>query len=214
MVFYKGITMSKILLIGNGPSAIEKELGSRIDSNEFDKVVRFNRWKFKEDGSEYKNNHSKFVGTRCDYWIINDLHLTETKLGVLKKDLYELVLVVMPKFKFFNQTKVNEIESQYPNIKFIPTEYEDSINNISNFLPKWPSTGIMGIHFAINHFDKVYLHGFDFYDCKYDNLHYFEDKNAPHGLNKFKFNNSKDHTPQTEKTYIKHITEKYNIKFL
>ena len=57
-------------------------------------------------------------------------------------------------------------------------------------------------------------HGFDFYDCKYDNLHYFEDKNAPHGLNKFKFNNSKDHTPQTEKTYIKHITEKYNIKFL
>lgn len=46
--------MSKILLIGNGPSAIEKELGSRIDSDEFDKVVRFNRWKFNEDGSEYE----------------------------------------------------------------------------------------------------------------------------------------------------------------
>ena len=70
MVFYKKIIMSKILLIGNGPSAIEKELGSRIDSDEFDKVVRFNRWKFNEDGSEYEKDHSKFVGTRCDYWVI------------------------------------------------------------------------------------------------------------------------------------------------
>ena len=72
----------------------------------------------------------------------------------------------------------------------------------------------MGIHFAINHFDEVYLHGFDFYDSKYDNLHYFEDKNAPHGLNKFKFNPSKDHTPDMEKKYIKYILKNYNVKFL
>ena len=44
--------MSKALLIGNGPSAIEKEMGKRIDSNEFDKVIRFNRWKFDLDGSD------------------------------------------------------------------------------------------------------------------------------------------------------------------
>ena len=51
--------MRKALLIGNGPSALEKELGSRIDSDEFDKVIRFNRWKFDEDGTEYKNDFSK-----------------------------------------------------------------------------------------------------------------------------------------------------------
>ena len=39
--------MSKALLIANGPSAIEKKLGKIIDSNEFDKIIRFNRWKFK-----------------------------------------------------------------------------------------------------------------------------------------------------------------------
>ncbi len=206
--------MSKVLLIGNGPSAIEKELGKRIDSNEFDKVIRFNRWKFDEDGSEHKNNHSKFIGTRCDYWIINDLHLTETQLGITKRDLYEMVLVVMPKFKFFNPDIITRIESQYPNIKFLPKEYEDNVNNISNFQPKWPSTGVMGIHFAINHFDEVYLHGFDFYDFKYDNLHYFEDKNAPHGLNKFKFKTNIDHTPETEKKYIEYITKNHNVKFL
>ena len=77
--------MSKALLIGNGPSAIEKEMGKRIDSNEFDKVIRFNRWKFDLDGSEYKEDFSKYVGTRCDYWVVNDLHITETKLGISKK---------------------------------------------------------------------------------------------------------------------------------
>ena len=205
--------MSKVLLIANGPSAIEKELGERIDSNEFDKVIRFNRWKFNEDGSEHKNNYSKFIGTRCDYWIINDLHLTETKLGIAKRNLYEAVLVVIPKFKF-NPNMVNQVEAQYSNIRFIPSEYEDSVNSISNFSPKWPSTGIMGIHFAIHHFDEVYLHGFDFYDTKYDNLHYFEGKDAPHGLNKFKFNPSKDHTPETEKKYIEYILKNHNVKFL
>ena len=124
-----------------------------------------------------------------------------------------MVLVVIPKFKS-NPQIVNSVESQYPNIRFIPTEYEDDINTISNFSPKWPSTGIMGIHFAVNHFDEVYLYGFDFYDSKYDNLHYFEDKEAPHGLNKFKFKSNIDHTPQTEKSYIKYMIEHHNIKIL
>ena len=49
--------MSKALLIANGPSAIERELGERIDSDEFDKVIRFNRWMFKEDGSEHTTDY-------------------------------------------------------------------------------------------------------------------------------------------------------------
>ena len=213
MVFHKRDIMSKVLLIGNGPSALEKKLGSRIDSDEFNKVVRFNRWRFNEGGSEYENDWSDFVGTRCDYWVINDLHLTETNLGIDKRELYEMVLVFMPKFKT-NPNLVNKIESSYPNIKFIPSEYEDDVNTISNFTPKWPSTGIMGIHFFCNHFDEVYLHGFDFYDFKYDNLHYFEDKNAPHGLNKFKFKPTMDHTPQQEKKYIEHMVKNNKIKIL
>ena len=76
--------MSKVLLIGNGPSALEQgELGSRIDSNEFDKVVRFNRWKFDNDGSEHKtfNSLAKYVGTRCDIWVVNDLHMQKPPGG-------------------------------------------------------------------------------------------------------------------------------------
>jgi len=200
-------------LIGNGPSAIEKEMGKRIDSNEFDKVIRFNRWKFDLDGSEYKDDFSKYVGTRCDYWIVNDLHITETKLGISKKDLYELVLVAMPKFKF-NNVFVNAIESQYTNIEFIPSEYEEDINSIVNFSPKWPSTGVMGMHFAIHHFNEVFLYGFDSFDVKYDTQHYFEDETAEYGKNKYKLNPTSDHIPIKEKEYINYMIKNNKIKIL
>ena len=205
--------MSKALLIGNGPSAIEKEMGKRIDSNEFDKVIRFNRWKFDLDGSEYKEDFSKYVGTRCDYWVVNDLHITETKLGISKKDLYELVLAVMPKFKF-DKVFVNTIESQHTNIEFIPPEYEDDINSIVNFLPKWPSTGVMCMHFAIHHFDEVFLYGFDSFDVKYDTQHYFEDETAEYGKNKYKLNPASDHIPLKEKEYINYMVKNNKLNIL
>ena len=205
--------MSKALLIGNGPSAMEKEMGKRIDSNEFDKVIRFNRWKFDLDGSEYKEDFSKYVGTRCDYWVVNDLHITETKLGISKKDLYELVLAVMPKFKF-DKVFVNTIESQHTNIEFIPPEYEDDINSIVNFLPKWPSTGVMGMHFAIHHFDEVFLYGFDSFDVKYDTQHYFEDETAEYGKNKYKLNPASDHIPLKEKEYINYMVKNNKLNIL
>ena len=205
--------MSKALLIGNGPSAIEKEMGKRIDSNEFDKVIRFNRWKFDLDGSEYKEDFSKYVGTRCDYWVVNDLHITETKLGISKKDLYELVLAVMPKFKF-DKVFVNTIESQHTNIEFIPPEYEDDINSIVNFLPKWPTTGVMGMHFAIHHFDEVFLYGFDSFDVKYDTPHYFEDETAEYGKNKYKLNPASDHIPLKEKEYINYMVKNNKLNIL
>tara|TARA_R110001632_G_scaffold123882_2_gene236654 strand:+ start:5456 stop:6076 length:621 start_codon:yes stop_codon:yes gene_type:complete len=205
--------MSKVILIGNGPSALESELGNKIDSNEFDKVVRFNRWKYNEDGSEYTNNYSKYVGARCDYWVINDLHLNETKIGIHKRNEYEIVFVVTPNFKV-NINHQKYIESTYNNIRFIPGLNEVEINNIVNFSPKWPSTGVVAMQFFIKHFDEVYLYGFDTYDSKYNQLHYFEDENATHGKNKFKFNKSNDHTPNNEVEYINHIIKNKNVKVI
>ena len=47
--------MSNIILVGNGPSILENEFGSKID--QFDKVVRFNN--FEVEGYE------KYVGSKC-----------------------------------------------------------------------------------------------------------------------------------------------------
>ena len=197
--------MSKILIIGNGPSAVEKEYGSIIDSDKWDVVMRFNRWDKNDDGTKWKDN-SKYVGTRCDYWMINDLRL---QIGIDRRNDYSGVFVVCPKFKY-NQQMFTQIENQYENIKFMPVDYEEYINeNIVDFSPKWPSTGVIGMYFATLHFDEVFLHGFDTYDNKYDNLHYFEDK-----PNKYKGESNKDHEPSTEKEFIKLIKERYNVKLL
>ena len=197
--------MSKILIVGNGPSALEKEYGSIIDSDKWDVVMRFNRWNKDDDGTEWEDN-SKYVGTRCDYWMINDLRL---QVGINRRNEYSGVFVVCPKFKY-NQQVFNQIENQYENIKFMPVEYEEYINeNIVDFSPKWPSTGVIGMYFATLHFDEVFLYGFDTYDNKYDNIHYFEDK-----PNKYKGESNKDHEPSKEKEFIKLIKERYSVKLL
>jgi|TARA_R100001443_G_scaffold93623_1_gene100211 hypothetical protein len=197
--------MSKILIVGNGPSALEKEYGSIIDSDKWDVVMRFNRWNKNDDGTKH-NDYSEYIGTRCDYWMINDLRL---QVGINRRNDYSGVFVVCPKFKY-NQQVFQQIENQYENIKFMPMEYEEYINeNIVDFSPKWPSTGVIGMYFATLHFDEVFLYGFDTYDNKYDNIHYFEDK-----PNKYKGESNKDHEPSKEKEFIKLIKERYSVKLL
>tara|TARA_R100000900_G_scaffold146151_1_gene134550 strand:+ start:436 stop:1041 length:606 start_codon:yes stop_codon:yes gene_type:complete len=197
--------MSKILIVGNGPSALENKYGKLIDSGDWDIVMRFNRWNKNDDGTEH-NDYSEYIGTRCDYWMINDLRL---QVGINRRNEYSGVFVVCPKFKY-NQQVFNQIENQYENIKFMPMEYEEYINeNIVDFSPKWPSTGVIGMYFATLHFDEVFLYGFDTYDNKYDNIHYFEDK-----PNKYKGESNKDHEPSKEKEFIKLIKERYGVKLL
>ena len=197
--------MSKILIVGNGPSALENKYGELIDSGDWDIVMRFNRWNKNDDGTEH-NDYSEYIGTRCDYWMINDLRL---QVGINRRNEYSGVFVVCPKFKY-NQQVFNQIENQYENIKFMPMEYEEYINeNIVDFSPKWPSTGVIGMYFATLHFDEVFLYGFDTYDNKYDNIHYFEDK-----PNKYKGESNKDHEPSKEKEFIKLIKERYGVKLL
>ena len=197
--------MSKILIVGNGPSALENKYGELIDSGDWDIVMRFNRWNKNDDGTKH-NDYSEYIGTRCDYWMINDLRL---QVGINRRNDYSGVFVVCPKFKY-NQQVFQQIENQYENIKFMPMEYEEYINeNIVDFSPKWPSTGVIGMYFATLHFDEVFLYGFDTYDNKYDNIHYFEDK-----PNKYKGESNKDHEPSKEKEFIKLIKERYSVKLL
>ena len=88
--------MSKILIVGNGPSALENKYGELIDSDKWDVVMRFNRWNKNDDGTKH-NDYSKYIGTRCDYWMINDLRI---KLGIERKNDYDGIIIFCPKFKY------------------------------------------------------------------------------------------------------------------
>ena len=197
--------MSKILIIGNGPSILENKYGKIIDSDKWDVVMRFNRWEKDDDGKEWVDKN-EYVGKRCDYWMINDLRIN---LGIERRKQFTHVLIVCPKFKF-NYRLFTQIENKYDNIKFLSSKYEDTINEkFINFSPQWPSTGVMGVYFGVLHFKEVYLHGFDTYDYKVDKLHYFEDKPIPPRLK-----NNGEHEPNKEKKFLKIMKEKYNVKSL
>ena len=197
--------MSRAVLIGNGPSAIESKKGKEIDSDFFDVVIRFNRGHKFDNGEDAIKDYAEYVGTRCDYWIASDLRIN---LAIQRSSDYQGIFIVTPKFKY-NSSVAEKVSASYSNIVFIPPSYEDSINSIINFNPKWPSTGVVGIHFAANHFDEVYIHGFDTYDKKYDTLHFFEDR-----VNKFKEGGRADHSPQKEKEYLKYMLDKGKIKII
>lgn len=206
--------MSRAVVIGNGPSALEKNIGSRIDSEEFDAVFRINRWAYDQDGTPFKG-YPEQVGTRCDYWVVNDLHLTETQLALKYGEQYSGVFVVAPKFKWQHIDKVvTHLQPEYPFLDIIPYQYEDAINSVVDFKPKWPTTGLVTIHFAIHHFDEVFVHGFDTYDPKYEGMHYFEGIDTPYGKNKYRNNTHIDHTPTKDREYINHMISNYNLQYL
>jgi hypothetical protein len=194
----------KVLLIGNGPSALEQKMGEIIDSKEFDIVCRFNRG-HKQDNGKFNKGYEEYVGTRCDYWIISDLRIN---LAIQRYKDYQGIFISTPGFKW-NLNVAKDIEEKYDNIKFIPPLYEDDINKIVDFSPKWPSTGVIGIHFAVNHFEEVFIYGFDTYDVKYNTIHYFENKE-----NKYKNINNKDHSPLKEKEYLSYMLKNNKIKLL
>ena len=59
-----------------------------------------------DDGTEH-DDYSKYIGTRCDYWMINDLRL---QVGISRRNEYPGVFVVCPKFKF-NSELFKQIEN-------------------------------------------------------------------------------------------------------
>lgn len=194
----------KALLIGNGPSVLESEMGTRIDSGEFDAVFRINRG-HKQDNGVLNTGFEKYTGTRCDYWVASDLRIN---LAIERHNDYSGIFIVTPKFKWRNDIAY-QVSNKFNNIQFIPPSYEDNINQIIDFSPKWPSTGVVGIHFLVNHFNQVFIYGFDTYNFKYDNLHYFEDR-----PNKYKFNKTIDHNPDKERYYINYMLNNNKIKLL
>tara|TARA_R110000796_G_scaffold133057_1_gene248595 strand:- start:402 stop:1040 length:639 start_codon:yes stop_codon:yes gene_type:complete len=194
----------KLLLIGNGPSALNKKMGGRIDSNEFDKVIRFNRWNFDINGEKHIQDFSEYIGTRCDYWAINDnlfiKWCTVDKFYQMSQ-LYEKVLVYYPKFKYNPDLakNINKDTDKLKNVSCIsPKHAEDVINQIVDFKPKWPTTGVAVISWAMfSSFDEIYLYGFDSYDLKYKTKRYFED------VENTKSKDQIDHTTLLEKEYIR-----------
>ena len=195
----------KILLIGNGASVLESEFGARIDSDEFDLVCRINRGHLQDDGTP-NLGFTKYAGERCDVWFCSDLRL---EIAKQRSSQYSMIYVCTPAFKYNGGLK-NEIERNYFNIVMLEPVYEQLINEQVDFKPSWPSTGIIAMTALASTKESIFIHGFDSYDPKYDNIHYFEDR-----PNKYKDKGQgPDHSADLERRYIKHMLETNQIQKL
>ena len=161
----------KVILIGNGSSVLDNEMGEYIDS-EFDLVYRINR--FKTKGFE------NYVGTRVDGWFLAETGAqwigssTEEVEGSIRYKDFEYIFLVMPNFKL-NSTEHRNLSSVLNDeIQLIPSKYEDDINSIVDLKPMWPTSGLVAIQFLLENYQNIHIHGFDGKSKKYEYIHYYD----------------------------------------
>ncbi|MBX3358473.1 MAG: hypothetical protein KF745_08595 [Phycisphaeraceae bacterium] len=132
----------RVLLIGNGPSALQGDLGAAVDA--FDGVVaRFNE--FRIDG------HEEQVGSRTDEWI------TWTLFAEQARSEYPRVLcVARPPVDNWQ-----EMVARYPHARRL--KWDDVEATIARLGYEHPSSGLLAAMTYIRAGWKVVLHGFDFF---------------------------------------------------
>lgn len=203
----------KVLLIGNGSSVMEYEAGPIIDS--FDVVVRFNR--FRIEGYESK------VGTKTTDWVTHDSAPNAWMAGKVDEcyasdpevlDSFNNVYIYIPAFKFqYEANRISNLPNIKDNVQIIDRSVEDMINNVVNFEPAWPTTGLVAITLFSTLYEEIFIHGFDGHDKKYQFHHYF-DKNDETRTTKHAWReNRTDHNLLKELEYLSKLP-KDKVKIL
>ena len=170
--------MKKVIIVGNSPTLLNQNLGSRID--EYDKVIRCNFCETKG----YENSH----GSRTSIWVtsLDDGHVKSFSGPKVIEDKE----IWFRTKNDYNPITLESYESNYSDLhENYSFEYlsnhdcgfgplHDSIKNvidisIQNQFPQdcgsyCISTGLSAILNGIRHFGKVDIAGFTFY-CENDN---------------------------------------------
>ena len=162
--------MSKVVIVANAKIKEDKKIGN--DINNFDKVIRMNR--FETDGFE------EYLGSKTDIWCINRkilLQKTNTYYGFYNKR-WESYKDKYPTLeKCVMMTYCHEIdEADGLRRERIVTENDIHVANTHDVMnelrQRWidiynndgfhkPGTGITAILYYIKKYDNIHLHNFD-----------------------------------------------------
>ena len=150
--------MSKCILVGNSSDALNKGLGSYIDS--FENVIRFNRFRIKE--------HEKDLGIKCTHWVLNYPLVTDNR-NYLVKNISEvnsnttglkqaLILTTSKDIKKIDKIK-RDIKYKCLEEKFFIEVICKKYKSPFNYKP---TTGYLTVKYFLDYFPKLTLVGFDF----------------------------------------------------
>tara|TARA_R110002020_G_scaffold103752_24_gene243255 strand:- start:917 stop:1438 length:522 start_codon:yes stop_codon:yes gene_type:complete len=168
------------ILVGNGTSVLDEAYGDLIDS--FDIVVRFND--FKLDGFR------EHVGQKTNCWFTcgdyGEQHLEEAN---------KFDRVILHTWEYERNSWVKKFGKK--------TKFEmTSKSEISKIPVKWPSTGLIAIHWFIKELGYVTIVGFDWWER--GAYHYGDDLMTEGDL----------HEPAEEHKIIKRLIEEQKLNFL
>lgn len=208
----------RVLVVGNGPSALEGEpLGDKID--QFDEVVRFNNFQTKVAGME------KHVGTKTTVHF-SDGVLYPTFKEYHVKGATVVLSLIMDRFMvagtYFIMRGGPDLETSLT-MKFLKDPMvtwitKADIERVKGLLGltgvKHPTSGMLAIDYFLNKPGvklPIYIHGFDFFMGP--KVHYFDEHepfyeriNDRIGVNM--------HSPHKEKVYVEKLIAEGKVKFL
>jgi hypothetical protein len=175
-----------VIIIGNGPSLLEKENGKIID--EFDEVVRFNNFKIK--------GFEKNVGTKITYWY--------NTIGSEKiQNPPEQIIWHSWQWDEEKDLKYKEFLKNHPNAKKTKKE---TILEIKEYTGEKEyshySTGAIAIWNILKEYSNVTITGFDWWENK--GKHHYHNNGTIGTI----------HKPEKEFILIKKLIKEHKLKFL
>lgn len=208
----------RVIIIGNGPSALEgKEYGDKIDS--FDEVVRFNNFQSKADGLH------KWVGSKCTVHFSDGvLYPTYTKYFVpgatVVLSLFADRFIVAGTYFVFRgvadmETRLTAKFLKDPDVSWIDKERIESVKEklgLSGL--KHPTSGMLAIDYFVNKPGvqlPLVIHGFDFFMGP--TIHYYHKEEPLYE----RINNQigvNQHSPHKEKVYVEKLIAEGKVIFI
>ena len=188
----------EILIIGNGCSVLEYSFGKQI--NTISKVGRINNFTI--------NNYSEYIGQKTDIWF-NGANQNLKRQKVIPN---EVVVFIPPEILRRKKEKIHDRISRRLHIdkekySLIPLETMENYEILTGV--KRPTTGTSCILWAVENFEKVIIHGFDFFiDSKsHYNDNFITKWLIDWGINK----KGGKHNMMTEKIYIEKLIQNKKV---
>ena len=142
----------EILIIGNGRSVLDHSFGKQI--NKFSIVGRINNYSI--------DNYAEYVGGKTDIWF-NGANQNLKRQKVIPN---EVVVFIPPEILRRKKEKIHDrifrrLHIDKEKYSLIPLETMENYEILTGV--KRPTTGTASILWAVENFEKVIIHGFDFF---------------------------------------------------
>ena len=191
-------TNNILLIIANGPSALKNKLGHEIDK--FNEIGRINNYT--------TNNFEKFIGSKTNIWFNGANQGLRPRKNIPKKTIilvpYEILFKKEEKIIEKMSRKLNLNDDEYNLIKKEKMKEFEVISNI-----KRPTTGLNSILWGIENYDKVIIHGFDFFENGKE--HYYDSYLTKKIANLKIVGKAKKHDNVSEKLFVQDLIAKKQV---